>query len=573
MTANASFAEHVRAHAADRLRSPLLQREFVHCARRHSFFYLRLLPPVLLVVPAAVLLASGLEQPQTFSNITNFCLRFFPAVLLLVMTPLLSASSLAPEKEQGVLPLLFSAPFRPHELVISKFAAAYLQIFALLLSAAPVIAISAYVGGIDVPAEALRVLRVALVAAVACAFGVLASAGAASAVNAVVLTILFTVPLAWGEAAAFAGRSGIWVFASAVGIGITFILYAWGAQGGWWGKALLLAAAPVLAGLCLPVFAGRAAFHIAALCIFSLGASTVCLGLAGRLLAASVAGKPKAPQTQRRARAIPTRGPLPTSRQDPTARFIRALIREGRPGVARAIRLLLALVAIPGALFMCGIPYLVVLGVIAFDVAAAVGRLRQEGQLDPFLTTPISAEEISQAIANTLWRRNSIFLLALVGGKAFSLLMSSFYMTHMFDLSDAAFALRSVHLIHAAATLFLAFYSLRLLVSIALFAGTRSGNIALNTAAALVMLIPPLLLAWVAGLFSSGLFFLFGMELSGENFYDWESFGWILILLAVLASLLIIWVWYSMSKYYHGRFTHVVETRWRGGWPAARPTR
>lgn len=119
------------------------------------------------------------------------------ALVLLIVTPVLGAGLVAQEREEGTLGLLVLADQRLRDVFLAKYLSLTATVWLLLISALPLLAAAAYMGGISVP---LAALRLALMLASALLISALTMLGAvSSATTAGALThALFWVLLAHG---------------------------------------------------------------------------------------------------------------------------------------------------------------------------------------------------------------------------------------------------------------------------------------------------------------------------------------------------------------------------------------
>jgi ABC-type transport system involved in multi-copper enzyme maturation permease subunit len=131
-----------------------------------------------------------LVQLSEYATIGRDLFRLF-VILQLVLVGLASLSAgserIVRERRSGTLWMLVSTPLKPWDIVLAKWSAATLQSISLILAGVPAIALCVYLGGVG-PEDLLWSTSLTIaVAVLAAAFGIRASAFAATAPKALLL--------------------------------------------------------------------------------------------------------------------------------------------------------------------------------------------------------------------------------------------------------------------------------------------------------------------------------------------------------------------------------------------------
>ncbi len=170
---------------------PLIQRELTRLGRRRSTYALRLFGPVLCAayMVLTVMGTDGLEflvpdpvlrslsiTPQTTANALAFSVVLFQAMIAFVGAPILAAGTIAEERQERTLNLIIIANMRPFGLVFAKFAACWIPASLLLLSTLPIGALAAFFGGVTLRGVAIEFTVFAAWTTAACSVGVWMSA-------------------------------------------------------------------------------------------------------------------------------------------------------------------------------------------------------------------------------------------------------------------------------------------------------------------------------------------------------------------------------------------------------------
>lgn len=128
---------------------PIVGRELRVAARRRMSFWGRLIAAALFVLMAMMALAAAAASGTPPSGAMLF--RSLANVAFLICTaagPLLAADTLAGEKRQGTLGLLFLTDLRPMDVVLGKLAAVSINAAAAVVASLPVLAVCLLMGGV-----------------------------------------------------------------------------------------------------------------------------------------------------------------------------------------------------------------------------------------------------------------------------------------------------------------------------------------------------------------------------------------------------------------------------------------
>ena len=160
------------------LTMPMANKELARSARDKRTYALRL---VVVGLPAAVIFfmwlaaaMSGSRATGTPDSVGSFLAQMvtvFQFAVVLLFIPLSTAGLIAQEKQDRTLGLLLLADLRGTDIYLAKFVSAFIQAELLILSGLPILAFSALLGGVSVPAMALRVLLFSVWAAAVCSLG------------------------------------------------------------------------------------------------------------------------------------------------------------------------------------------------------------------------------------------------------------------------------------------------------------------------------------------------------------------------------------------------------------------
>ncbi len=170
---------------------PLLHRELTRLGRRRSTFALRLFGPLLcaaymlltvsgtdglaFLVPDPVLRSLSIT-PQATANALAFSVVLFQAMIAFVGAPVLASSTIAEERQDRTLNLITIANMRPAGLVLAKFVACWIPAFLLLISTLPIGALAAFFGGVTLRGVTIEFAVFAVWTTAASALGVWMSA-------------------------------------------------------------------------------------------------------------------------------------------------------------------------------------------------------------------------------------------------------------------------------------------------------------------------------------------------------------------------------------------------------------
>lgn len=487
---------------------PLAHREAVSALGRPGAYLLRVLPAAALALAASLLPmytdhSVRAEHLHVLGLVAEAALRHYPALVVLLFVPLISSASLATEKENGLLPLLFCTPFRPRDLVLSKFAAAWVQVLWLLMAVLPAAAALAYPVEVDLAGHAWRLLVFAFIAAGGCAFGVFASAAAPGLI--------------------FAYAPGFGLMAAAVYLNLRL-------------PASTPARTAAYAGACL------------LLCAVFLPAAAFALKRQAQGRAAS----------QKRGKRRRKQRPTPTETD-----LVGAILRQKHPLLATVFRLLLGLGAVGFTARVFDFAWaglLVIIAFIAFDVGRSIERLRSDDRLDLLLATPAPGLRIAQALYEVLWRRNCVFIAAALAPPAlFTAAWVSRFVSRPSDfpaLHGGAMIALSVALFYVSARWLgpLVCTSLRVSMS-------HSGAASLAMGVLSMFASTGILLGLLVAMIQHAVFYLGAVGASVPHGI-WLSL--LMTLLALLLVLLVIWLC-RLGRQINFRLFHTAFAgRWRG---------
>ncbi len=161
---------------------PLAERELARSGRHWRTYALRIAatgaPCVALAFATPFSLVEAADPAAVGEAVSTILLRlsiFFQYVVAFVVAPMYCAGAVAQEKQERTLGLLLMADFRGWDVYAAKFVSAFLQCALLIASTLPLLAISAILGGISVPAAAARFVVMIVATCTVCALGLLAS--------------------------------------------------------------------------------------------------------------------------------------------------------------------------------------------------------------------------------------------------------------------------------------------------------------------------------------------------------------------------------------------------------------
>lgn len=152
---------------------PLASRELARHGRLKRTYFVRVLVVGGVLVFMALLLSDG-AGAGAGSAIAS-CVVFFQFLAAHLLSILLTSDAIAVERRERTLELLLAAGIGERQVLLGKFAAAYVQVLLVVLSGLPMLALAAFLGGVDVPLMVLRMGLLSLYAATACALGLLFS--------------------------------------------------------------------------------------------------------------------------------------------------------------------------------------------------------------------------------------------------------------------------------------------------------------------------------------------------------------------------------------------------------------
>ena len=387
---------------------PLVQRELTRLGRRRSTYLLRLFGPLLcaaymlltvlgtdglaFLVPDPVLQSFNIT-PQAEANALATAVALFQAMIAFVGAPVLAAGTIADERQDRTLNLITIANMRPSGLILAKFASCCLPTWLLLLSTLPMGTFAAFFGGVTLRGVAIEFAIFTAWATGTCALGVLMSARAQRTRDALLRT--FVVQVLALFALIYLDRFPPW--------------------------SGTLAFSPVIAA----DFAdstGTAPFYFWPAIAIPLILSLLLLPLSVIVLSRTEASRLEATVTRSQRRRFQL-APFITlaaslgrdtdqSRRSPLGAFALALVLAG-----------VAMVPVFG--------WLVILGLVMFEVAGPMSRSRNSGAWDDLAASPAPDWRIALAVYFGQLRTVAIYLPALFMADTLTLLLCQLIFSEM----------------------------------------------------------------------------------------------------------------------------------------------
>jgi hypothetical protein len=172
---------------------PIVQREMQVAARRRGTFIMRSFGAAMAVLWMVV---NWIDMSQNGGMEPNgkFLLKSVTVLGCIAAVRegwARAAKSLSEERARGTLGLLFLTPLKPFDVVFGKFASASLQAFQMAVTLAPLLAVTALLGGVTIGEVARASLWIANIVFVFVAISLLASALTASELAAMVVSLAF----------------------------------------------------------------------------------------------------------------------------------------------------------------------------------------------------------------------------------------------------------------------------------------------------------------------------------------------------------------------------------------------
>jgi ABC-type transport system involved in multi-copper enzyme maturation permease subunit len=379
---------------------PLVQRELTRLGRRRSTYLLRLFGPLLcavymiltvlgtdglaFLVPDPVLRSFSIT-PQAEANALAFAVVVFQAMIAFVGAPVLAAGTIADERQDRTLNLITIANMRPSGMIFAKFTSCWVPASLLLLSTLPMGTFAAFFGGVTLRGVVIGFAVFAAWTTGACALGVLVSAGAQRTRDALLRTF---------------------VIQALVLAGLVYINTRW-----WWGGTLALS--PVVAAN-FADSSGTAPFYFWPAIAIPLILSLLLLPLGMLVLRRTEAS---------RLEATDTRSQRKRYRLAPFITLAASLGRDtdrSRRSPLGAITLALVLA---GVAMVPVFGWLVILGLVMFEVAGPMSRSRNSGAWDDLAASPAPDSRIALAVYFGQLRTVAIYLPALFMADTLTLLL------------------------------------------------------------------------------------------------------------------------------------------------------
>jgi ABC-type transport system involved in multi-copper enzyme maturation permease subunit len=142
------------------LLGPLARWELVRLGRGGSLQRVRAGLVLALLGGLAIAYYGAIDGPSasvTIAQVTRVAQNYLYAYLavqalaVVVLTPVIAAGAIADEKERGRLDFLRSTELSPRDIVLGKYVARVLHLFAILAAGVPVLALATLFGGVDIP--------------------------------------------------------------------------------------------------------------------------------------------------------------------------------------------------------------------------------------------------------------------------------------------------------------------------------------------------------------------------------------------------------------------------------------
>jgi ABC-type transport system involved in multi-copper enzyme maturation permease subunit len=186
---------------------PVVHRELVVAGRRRITYYTRCAAAALLALVGLLLLTFTGQSGPGAIGLPRLTFQILSSILLtfsLVGGILLTADSIASERREGTLGLLFLTELTGRDIVLGKLASSSIQGLCALLGALPILAIPLMMGGITAADYWFTALALLASLLASCGIGLWAStrsrsagAGVSSALLGVIVLCILPVLLAW----------------------------------------------------------------------------------------------------------------------------------------------------------------------------------------------------------------------------------------------------------------------------------------------------------------------------------------------------------------------------------------
>lgn len=435
---------------------PLVDRELTRAAADKRMFVLRVgITSIFLLLS----LASGLDAITTEEAAHSFGMAVVGFVamvhvlLALGAAPVMSAGLIAEEKRERTLPLLLMADFRGWDIFLAKFLSVFMVCGLLILSTAPLLAIAAIVGGVELGGIVALTVMMLTLAVHSCVIGLWASARASGPREAMLITLVvlscWHAGLIYVQSAFFTGGGPSFFVLSPLMAAFDFVNLG-AAPSGWFGAALL---------------------HGGIAAIFALRIVRLLPRLAHE----------EGTVVKRRRRRLPSRSTR-WLRGHPLVQLIAAttsgftLSFQSWP-----LRVVVAigLAVITAITFGYAIVFIAL--VFCYDIASCMMSIRRSGALDDILATPVEQNRVARAFMRVFTARAIVYLPAL--------LVAAYFFHRTYNLQFS--------ILHAAMVIALLLPSLIfLIVAAGSYAGTRTNRAASQAALTILLAGLTLILAW-----------------------------------------------------------------------------
>ena len=370
---------------------PLAERELTRNGRHWRTYALRVaatgLPCVALMFATPISVVDAADPAAVGEAVSSILLRlsvFFQYVVAFMVAPMYCAGAIAQEKQERTLGLLMMADFRGWDVYAAKYISAFMQCALLIASTLPLLAISAILGGISLPAATARFILLLTATGTVCALGLLASTLARKPSEALYITAFFIVAWLFGSSAldqvtTTAGTTAPRLVLGSIGVSEP----AWNIA---------------LAGRERDSFLELPSNWIPG-AIGALAISVVSIGLALFLLPKQVYQKTGTPR-RTKARGFERILIRRILRLRPATALIHALMSEQRAGPGSGLlRVLLPITALLlGLIPIAG--WVLVFAVLCYDLSTSITHLRRNQAYDDLLVADLGVE----AIAHSTWR-------------------------------------------------------------------------------------------------------------------------------------------------------------------------
>ncbi len=370
---------------------PLAERELTRSGRHWRTYALRIAatgaPCIALMLATPFSGVRAVDSGAVGEAVSSILLGlsiFFQYVVAFLIAPMYCASTIAQEKQERTLGLLLMADFRGWDVYAAKYISAFMQCALLIASTLPLLAISAILGGISLPAATARFVLLLTATGTICALGLLASTLARKPSEALYITVFFVA--AWLGGSMLIDELTPDSSPGAVQWGIGSFVFSepnWNvAAAGSRGDLFLESPSKWIPG----VFG-------------ALAISVVSMGVALYLLPKQAYQK-SGSQRRTKAHGLERLFVRRVLRLRPATALIHALMSDQRAGPGSGLlRTLLPITALLLGLIPI-VGWILVFAVLCYDLSTSIAHLRRNQAYDDLLVADLGVE----AIARSTWR-------------------------------------------------------------------------------------------------------------------------------------------------------------------------